>query len=235
MGVQQANFSSMSDFKAFSSQTTLGMVLDDPCHLKQVSSKLTHLFQKLVAAAMSYEYSPRTTFITSMNEPTLKGLAKYSRYFCKLDQYVVSTWMQQLIWKKNRYVHKSHKTFLSLLTGWLPELQSYTCSESKAAQEQDYCDQTVDKAMADAHGAAGVISIGKQLIANRTELISVILLRVQNALPEAIHRIHFSYALIVFNIMIALFHINWAWTYSKWSVQTNIYTHTHTHKQLMWD
>ena len=94
MGVQQANFfSSMSDVKtfAFSSQTTLGMVLDDPCDLKQVSSKLTHHFQKSVAATMSYEYSPRTTFITSMNEPTLKGLAKHSRYFCKLDQYVVST------------------------------------------------------------------------------------------------------------------------------------------------
>ena len=89
MGVQQANFfSSMSDVKtfAFSSQTTLGMVLDDPCDLKQVSNKLTHHFQKSVAATMSYEYSPRTTFITSMNEPTLKGLAKHSRYFCKLDQ-----------------------------------------------------------------------------------------------------------------------------------------------------
>ena len=52
--------------------------------------------------------------------------------------------------------------------------------------------------MANAHGAAGVmISIGKQLIANRTELISIILPRVQNALPEAIHRVHFSYALMV--------------------------------------
>ena len=48
------------------------------------------------------------------------------------------------------------------------------------------------------HGAAGVmISIGKQLIANRRELISIILPRVQSALPEAIHRVHFSYALIV--------------------------------------
>ena len=82
MGVQQANFfSSMSDVKtfAFSSQTTLGMVLDDPCDLKQVSNKLTHHFQKSVAATMSYEYSPRTTFISSMNEPTLKGLAKHLR------------------------------------------------------------------------------------------------------------------------------------------------------------
>ena len=47
MGVPQANFfSSMCDVKtfAFSSQTTLGMVLDDPCDLKQVSNKLTHHF-----------------------------------------------------------------------------------------------------------------------------------------------------------------------------------------------
>ena len=71
--------------------------------------------------------------------------------------------------------------------------------EDRSAEEQDYCDQTMDAAMANAHGAAGVmISIGKQLIANRTELISIILPRVQNALPEAIHRVHFSYALIVF-------------------------------------
>ena len=68
-----------------------------------------------------------------------------------------------------------------------------------SVEEQDYCDQTMDKAMTNAHGAAGVmIIIGKQLIANRTELISIILPRVQNPLPEAIQWVHFSKALIVF-------------------------------------
>ena len=79
MGVQEANyFSAISDTRtfAFSSQTTLGMVLDDPSDIKKVSKKLTYHFQKASAATMSYDY---TTFLTSMNEPTLKQLAKSAR------------------------------------------------------------------------------------------------------------------------------------------------------------
>ena len=83
MGIQETNFFiAMSDSRtfAFSSQTTLGMVLDDPSDVKQVSKKLTYHFQKGSAATVSYEYTPRTTFLTSMNEPTLKQLAKSARY-----------------------------------------------------------------------------------------------------------------------------------------------------------
>ena len=83
MGVQESNFfSEMSDARtfAFSAQTTLGMVLDDPTDVNQLSKKLTFHFQKATAASMTYEYTPRTTFLTSMNMPTLKRLAKSSRY-----------------------------------------------------------------------------------------------------------------------------------------------------------
>lgn len=85
-GVQNANFfSSLSDPRtfAFSSQTTLGMVLDDPCDVKQVARKLTYHFQKAPAATMCYEHTPKTTFLTSMNIPTLQQLAKHARYAYK--------------------------------------------------------------------------------------------------------------------------------------------------------
>lgn len=83
MGVQEANyFCEISDARtcAFSAQTTLDLVLDDPTDINQLSKKLTFHFQKATAASMTYEYTPRTTFLTSMNTPTLKRLAKRDRY-----------------------------------------------------------------------------------------------------------------------------------------------------------
>lgn len=82
MGVSAPNFfTNISDCKAFeyTSQTTLGMVLDDPEDLKQVSKKLTYHFQKSSAATKMYCYKPRTTFITSMNEHMLLKIAAHSR------------------------------------------------------------------------------------------------------------------------------------------------------------
>ena len=71
----------MSDSKAFefTSQTTLGMVLDDPEDLKQVAKKLTYHFQKSHASTRMYDYQPRTTFITSMNEKMLRKVSSHAR------------------------------------------------------------------------------------------------------------------------------------------------------------
>ena len=82
-GMMNANFfSHISDSRvfAYSSQTTLGVVLDDPKDVHEVEKKITYHFQRANAATMSYSYKPRTTFITSLNEqPTLRNLAKQSR------------------------------------------------------------------------------------------------------------------------------------------------------------
>ena len=82
-GMVNANFfSHISDSRvyAYSAQTTLGVVIDDPKDVQEVEKKITYHFQRANAATMSYSYKPRTTFITSLNEyPTLSNLAKRSR------------------------------------------------------------------------------------------------------------------------------------------------------------
>ena len=88
MGVSDAKFfSELTDAKAyaFTSQTTLGMVIDDPDDLKQLVIKIIYHFQKAPVASMRGEYEPRTTFVTSMNESTLRKLSKSARlvfYIC---------------------------------------------------------------------------------------------------------------------------------------------------------
>ncbi len=85
MGIESTNFfSDVSDSRAFefTCQTTLGMVVDDPEDLKQVGKKLTYHFQQSNASTRTYNYQPRTTFLTSMNERMLKKVAAHSRYTC---------------------------------------------------------------------------------------------------------------------------------------------------------
>ena len=81
-GTIDGNFFTMiSDARAFAytSQTTLGIVIDDPSDLKEISKKLLYHFSKANATTMHYSYKPRTTFISSMNVETLDKLAKHSR------------------------------------------------------------------------------------------------------------------------------------------------------------
>lgn len=83
LGVTSSNFfSDVSDSVAFefTCQTTLGMVLDDPEDLRQVAKKLTYHFQKSNAATRMYNYQPRTTFLTSVNNGMLKKIAAHSRW-----------------------------------------------------------------------------------------------------------------------------------------------------------
>ena len=82
MGITSTNFfSDVSDSRAFefTSQSTLGMVIDDPEDLKQIGKKLTYHFQKSNASTRIYNYQPRTTFLTSMNEKMLKKVSAHSR------------------------------------------------------------------------------------------------------------------------------------------------------------
>ena len=83
VGLMKSNFfNQLSDSKSFefTSQTTMGMVLDDPEDLKQIAKKLVYHFQKAHASTKAYDYEPRTTFVTSMNLKMLRKLAKEARY-----------------------------------------------------------------------------------------------------------------------------------------------------------
>ena len=64
VGLTKPNFfNQLSDSKSFefTSQTTMGMVLDDPEDLKQIAKKLVYHFQRAHASTKAYDYEPRTT------------------------------------------------------------------------------------------------------------------------------------------------------------------------------
>ena len=82
VGLMKPNvFHQLSDSKSFefTSLTTMGMVLDYPEDVKQISKKLMYHFQRAHASTKAYNYEPRTTFFTSMNLKMLRKLAKEAR------------------------------------------------------------------------------------------------------------------------------------------------------------
>lgn len=90
VGLTKPNFfNQLSDSKSFefTSQTTMGMVLDDTEDLKQIAKKLIYHFQRAHASTKAYDYEPRTTFIMSMNLKMLRKLAKEARYVFRVLQY----------------------------------------------------------------------------------------------------------------------------------------------------
>lgn len=78
LGVQEANFiTCITDRKAhqLTARTTLGIVIDDPTDPQEVADKILHHFNQGKAQSCSATYSPRCTFITSVNMEFLKKLA----------------------------------------------------------------------------------------------------------------------------------------------------------------
>lgn len=75
--------------------------------------------------------------------------------------------------------------------------------ERRTAEKQDELERELDKAMENAHGAAGlIISLGRDLLLKRDELISTVLPEVEKLLPTAINRVHRSYALATFAVLL---------------------------------
>ena len=67
---------------------------------------------------------------------------------------------------------------------------------NRTNDDQDQLDTELEQAMAQAHGAAGlIVSIGKDLVANRRELMRII---VKAIIPNAIYRVQFLYSLALF-------------------------------------
>ena len=78
LGVERANFiSTISDRKAtrLSSQTTLGIVIDDPTKANQIMHKILHHFDQGKSATCAATYTPHCTFLTSVNQQCLDELA----------------------------------------------------------------------------------------------------------------------------------------------------------------
>ena len=68
---------SITDSQAvcYGSVTTLGMIIDDPSHPNKVTEKILYHFDQGARATSSSSVTPRTTFITSMNNTCLQALA----------------------------------------------------------------------------------------------------------------------------------------------------------------
>ena len=61
-------------------QTTLGLVLDDPTNHTTISEKIMLLFDGKTIEQNSVSLHPRTSFMTSINMPCFEKLAKHHRY-----------------------------------------------------------------------------------------------------------------------------------------------------------
>lgn len=78
IGTQNSHFlTSVSDNKSykFTSTTTMGIVIDDPSDVKEISEKILIHFERGTAASCKFSYKPRCTFITSINKECLDKLA----------------------------------------------------------------------------------------------------------------------------------------------------------------
>lgn len=77
IGIEKNHFiTSITDTKIVqvTSCTTLGLVLDDPSDVKQISEKILYHFDKGVAAKCHADYTPKCTFISSVNKELLAKL-----------------------------------------------------------------------------------------------------------------------------------------------------------------
>ena len=79
LGVQEANFvKNITDAKSFqrTSTTTLGIMIDDPTHLDEIAEKIISHFERGTHETVAAQYTPRTTFITSINMECLQMLGR---------------------------------------------------------------------------------------------------------------------------------------------------------------
>ena len=84
LGVQEANFvKNITDAKSFqrTSTTTLGIVIDDPTHPDEIAEKILNHFEKGTHETVSAQYTPKTTFITSVNMECLQMLSRRQRCY----------------------------------------------------------------------------------------------------------------------------------------------------------
>lgn len=86
LGIQHNHFlTSITDTKSVqvTSCTTLGLVIDDPSDIKEISEKILYHFEKGIAAKHNANYIPRCTFISSINKELLTKLVALP------DRYVI--------------------------------------------------------------------------------------------------------------------------------------------------
>ncbi len=82
LGVQHANcVSKISDVQSLrrASTTTLGLMIDDPTSANEVSRKILLHFECGTSESCQAIHKPRTTFITTVNQGCLNGIAKEPR------------------------------------------------------------------------------------------------------------------------------------------------------------
>lgn len=78
LGMEDANLlHSVSDTKAMkvTAKSTTGIVIDDPSDHSQIAEKILHQFEHGKSTTCSATYTPRCTFITSVNKECLERLA----------------------------------------------------------------------------------------------------------------------------------------------------------------
>ena len=77
LGIQNSHFLSSATNNRIiqvTSSTTLGVVYDDPSNVREISEKILHHFEKGITTTCKASYTPRCTFIASVNKELLAKL-----------------------------------------------------------------------------------------------------------------------------------------------------------------
>lgn len=88
LGIQNSHFLSSctnNRIVQVTSSSTLGVVIDDPSDVKEISEKILHHFERGISTTCKGSYTPRCTFISSVNKELLTKLVSLPpRYVCTL-------------------------------------------------------------------------------------------------------------------------------------------------------
>ena len=77
LGIQNSHFLSSCTYNRIvqvTSSSTLGVVIDDPSDVKEISEKILHHFERGISTTCKGSYTPRCTFISSVNKELLTKL-----------------------------------------------------------------------------------------------------------------------------------------------------------------
>jgi len=185
LGIQESHFlTSITDTKSVqvTSCTTLGLVIDDPTDIKEISEKILYHFEKGIAAKCNANYTPRCTFISSINKELLtKLVALLDRY-----EFLMSIKLMCIIKFYFRYITRvALIRFANVTSAMSPS--SRKDANKRLALAMKEC----------SHGIATIIKLGR-LIVEDEESLDLILNRLKDILPAGTRqRIFTSYALLL--------------------------------------
>ena len=188
LGIQNTHFlSSVTNNRIVqvTSSTTLVVVFDDPSDVKEISEKILHHFERGVATNCKGSYTPRCTFVSSVNKEILNKLVslppRYTKYFYNIQQLLSFIF-------NIRYI-----TRVVLI-----RFAKITSESTMTPSQRREADRKLSEAMKQAsRGVGTIIALGQMLTADESA-IDALLNKIKDEIPEHVaQRVYMSYALLL--------------------------------------